>query len=91
MIFTKTAIDGMFAIDIEPHGDERGSFARAYCADEFKEQGIDFTLKQSNISTSKTRGTMRGLHYQVAPKLEAKIVRWLHTRCSVRRDGRYEA
>ncbi len=65
----------MFVIDVEPRVDERGSFARVYCEDEFREHGIDFTLKQSNLSTSNSKGTLRGLHYQIAPKLESKVVR----------------
>lgn len=55
--------------------DARGRFMRAWCANEFAQQGIRFVPVQSNMVYSKLKGTLRGLHYQVAPSLEAKLVR----------------
>lgn len=75
MIFTETKLKGAFIIDIEPQEDERGFFARSWCEKEFKQHGLNPRLVQCNISFNKKRGTLRGMHYQVAPFAEAKIVR----------------
>ncbi|HZI25457.1 MAG TPA: dTDP-4-dehydrorhamnose 3,5-epimerase [Chryseolinea sp.] len=75
MIFTETKLKGAFIIDIEPREDERGFFARSWCEDEFKKHGLNARLAQCNISFNKKRGTLRGMHYQVAPFTEAKLVR----------------
>jgi len=75
MIFTEMKLKGAFIIDIEPHEDERGFFARSWCEDEFKAHGLNPRLVQCNISFNKKRGTLRGMHYQVAPFPEAKLVR----------------
>ena len=75
MHFTETKLKGLFIIDIEAHKDERGFFARSWCEDEFKNHGLDSRLVQCNISSNKRRGTLRGMHYQVAPFPEAKLVR----------------
>lgn len=75
MIFTQTAIPGAFIIDIERKEDQRGFFARVACVDEFAAQGISFQAVQTSISWSPRRGTVRGLHYQMPPHAEAKIVR----------------
>jgi len=75
MIFTETKLKGAFIIDIEPREDERGFFARSWCEDEFKSHGLNPHLAQCNISFNKKRGTLRGMHYQVAPFAEAKLVR----------------
>ena len=75
MIFTETKLNGAYVIDIEPREDERGFFARSWCEDEFKKQGLNPRLTQCNISFNKKRGTLRGMHYQVAPFVEAKLVR----------------
>lgn len=75
MIFTETRIAGVWIVDIEPSVDERGMFARTFCETEMAAHGIDFHIAQSNISWSRTRGTLRGLHYQAEPHGEAKIVR----------------
>jgi dTDP-4-dehydrorhamnose 3,5-epimerase len=75
MIFTETKLKGAFIIDIDPHEDERGFFARSWCEDEFKQHGLNPHLAQCNISFNKKRGTLRGMHYQVAPFAEAKVVR----------------
>jgi dTDP-4-dehydrorhamnose 3,5-epimerase len=75
MIFTETKLKGAFIIDIESREDERGFFARSWCEDEFKKHRLNPRLVQCNISFNKKRGTLRGMHYQVAPFAEAKVVR----------------
>ena len=75
MIFKKTNIIGAFIIDINKLGDERGFFARMWCKKEFEESGIKINMLQTNIAFSKYKGTLRGLHYQVKPFEEAKLVR----------------
>jgi dTDP-4-dehydrorhamnose 3,5-epimerase len=75
MIFTETKLTGAFMIDIEPHEDERGFFARSWCEDEFAQHGLNPRLVQCNLSFNKQRGTLRGMHFQVAPFAEAKLVR----------------
>lgn len=74
MLFHKTNIDGVFLIDLEARGDDRGFFARSYCREEFVAQGIDGSFVQENISLSHSRGTLRGMHYQVTPHAEDKLV-----------------
>jgi len=73
--FSETPIAGAWTIDPEPHTDGRGRFMRAWCLDEFAAHGIDFVPVQSNMGSSRRAGTLRGLHYQVEPHLEAKLVR----------------
>jgi dTDP-4-dehydrorhamnose 3,5-epimerase len=75
MIFTETKLKGAFIIDIEPRKDERGFFARSWCEDEFIENGLIPKLVQCNISFNLTKGILRGMHYQVEPFPEAKLVR----------------
>lgn len=75
MRFTPTGVFGAFLVEPEPRRDDRGYLARIFCVDEFHEHGIDFLPVQSYQSRSERRGTLRGLHYQVAPALEAKLVR----------------
>jgi dTDP-4-dehydrorhamnose 3,5-epimerase len=62
-------------IDIEPIADDRGFFARTFCAEEFLELGLEPCIAQCNISHNRKKGTLRGMHYQAAPHQEAKIVR----------------
>lgn len=66
---------GAFVIDLEPHQDERGFFARSYCHDEFASRGLNARLAQCSISFNGKRGTLRGMHYQARPHEEAKLVR----------------
>jgi dTDP-4-dehydrorhamnose 3,5-epimerase len=73
--FTETEIAGAWVIDPTSHEDERGRFFRAWCAQEFAEQGINFTPVQANMGFSIRKGTVRGMHFQVEPALEAKLVR----------------
>jgi dTDP-4-dehydrorhamnose 3,5-epimerase len=75
MRFLSTALPGLMLIEAEPHFDDRGSFARIYCRDEFAAAGIDFHPIQASLSTNLSLHTLRGLHYQRAPQAEAKLVR----------------
>ena len=75
MIFNETKLKGVFIIEPERIEDERGFFARAFCRKEFLTHGLDFKIVQCSISHNKLKGTLRGMHYQVAPKAESKIVR----------------
>lgn len=75
MIFTETALKGAFVIEPEPMNDDRGFFARVWCQQEFEAQGLKVTWVQSSISVNSRKGTLRGMHYQVAPHVEAKLVR----------------
>lgn len=74
MIFTKTKIEGVFIIELEPRVDERGFYARNFAKEEFAKQGIDFDIVHINRSFNKVKGTTRGFHYQLAPKAEGKIL-----------------
>ena len=75
MLFTETMLKGAYVVDLEPREDERGFFARSWCAEEFEKLGLNPRLSQCNISFNKKRGTLRGMHYQAAPFPEAKLVR----------------
>lgn len=77
MRYTETALAGAFTVDLEPHRDERGFFARAFDAREAEEHGLRATVAQANLSHNVRAGTLRGMHYQVAPAPEAKLVRCL--------------
>jgi len=75
MQFTQTSVVGAWIIEPSPHVDERGRFMRAWCAREFAEHGIEFVPVQANMGFSPDKGTVRGMHFQDAPALEAKLVR----------------
>ena len=75
MIFDETKLKGAYIIEIEKLEDERGFFGRSWCANEMKEHGLNVNIRQANISFNKTKGTLRGMHYQKAPHQEAKLVR----------------
>ena len=75
MQFTPTAIDGAWIIELEPHADERGFFARAICQRELANHGIPGDIRQANISLGYRAGTFRGLHAQYPPAVETKIIR----------------
>ncbi|MGB8275126.1 MAG: dTDP-4-dehydrorhamnose 3,5-epimerase [Alphaproteobacteria bacterium] len=75
MIFRDIGLPGAVLIDLERHEDERGWFARSWCADEFAAHGLPTRFSQCNVSFNRKRGTLRGLHYQVHPFAEAKLVR----------------
>ena len=78
MIFTETKLKGAFIVDAERRGDERGFFARVFCQKEFKELGLEPNVAQTNAAVSVKRGTLRGMHFQYPPAIEAKLVRCMH-------------
>jgi dTDP-4-dehydrorhamnose 3,5-epimerase len=75
MRFSETELQGVWIIDIEPHTDSRGLFARTFCAEEFRARGLPNIFCQASTSWNAVRGTLRGMHYQKAPSQEAKLVR----------------
>jgi dTDP-4-dehydrorhamnose 3,5-epimerase len=75
MKFTPTKIAGVWIVDLERHADERGWFARTWCAEEFRRHGLNPDLAQCSASFNRRRGTLRGMHWQAAPHEEAKLVR----------------
>jgi dTDP-4-dehydrorhamnose 3,5-epimerase len=75
MKFVPTPLDDVWIVEMERHEDERGSFARSWCENEFREQGLNPRLVQCSVSFNLRRGTLRGMHYQRAPHAEAKLVR----------------
>jgi dTDP-4-dehydrorhamnose 3,5-epimerase len=75
MRFEPTAIPGVVVVELEPHVDERGFFARSWCEAEAAAHGIRFGTQQCNVSFNRQRGTLRGMHYQAAPHEEGKLVR----------------
>lgn len=81
MKFTELDIKGVFLIETEEFADERGTFARQFCKKEMAARGIDFDVKQCNISKNHKAGVLRGLHYQKEPYLEKKIVSCLKGSC----------
>jgi dTDP-4-dehydrorhamnose 3,5-epimerase len=80
MRFTPTSIPGVVVVDIEPHEDDRGAFARLQCPDEFAAAGHPFSPVQTSLSRNPKIGTLRGLHYQPAPHGETKLVRTVRGR-----------
>ena len=75
MIFRETALPGAFTVDIQEYRDERGLFARTFCAQEFEAHGLNPLTVQTNLSFNARAGTLRGLHYQLPPAAETKLVR----------------
>ncbi|SRR6266446_4063746 len=75
MIFRETKLPGAFAIDLEPKTDERGFFVRTWCQHEFAAHGLNTKLAQCSVSFNTRKGTLRGMHYQLAPHAESKLVR----------------
>ena len=74
MIFNETKLKGAYIIELEPLEDDRGFFARMFCREEFEKHGLNSLVAQCNISQNRKKGTLRGMHYQVAPHAEAKLV-----------------
>jgi len=74
MRFTETHLSGAYLIDFDERCDSRGSFVRIFCAREFAERGLNPTIAQCNLSFNHKRGTLRGMHYQIAPAAETKVV-----------------
>jgi dTDP-4-dehydrorhamnose 3,5-epimerase len=75
MEFTETSLRGAYVVKLKRIEDERGYFARAWCREEFLRHGLNPQMVQLNAGFSHRRGTVRGLHYQVAPHAEAKFIR----------------
>lgn len=75
MVFTLLRIAGAFLVDLEPVSDERGTFARWWCQEEFATHGIRFQPVQASVGVNPRAGTLRGLHFQLAPEAEAKYIR----------------
>jgi dTDP-4-dehydrorhamnose 3,5-epimerase len=75
MRFTATKLEGAWIVEPQLHEDTRGLFARTFCAREFSEQGLVDTFVQCNTSWNARKGTVRGLHYQLPPSSEVKLVR----------------
>jgi dTDP-4-dehydrorhamnose 3,5-epimerase len=75
MIFRETGLSGAYLVAPERIRDERGSFARTWCAEEFALHGLSPRLAQCSVSWNRYVGTLRGLHYQRAPHAESKLVR----------------
>jgi dTDP-4-dehydrorhamnose 3,5-epimerase len=74
VIFNPTRLAGVVSIDLERREDDRGFFARTYCRREFQSHGLKADIAQCNMSYNRQRGTLRGMHYQIAPRAEAKVV-----------------
>lgn len=75
MKFIETPLKGAYTIHLEQRGDDRGFFARSFCIEEFDAAGLRRDVVQINNSFSRDKGTLRGMHYQLAPRAEDKIVR----------------
>lgn len=93
MKFRTTALAGIQVIELELREDERGFFARTYCDQEFEAQGLNTRWPQCNLTLTKKRGTIRGMHYQSEPKQEIKLIRCsagavLDVVVDVRRDSK---
>jgi dTDP-4-dehydrorhamnose 3,5-epimerase len=74
VIFNKTKFDGLYLIEMTRLEDDRGFFARTFCREEFRKHGLNVRIAQCNVSYNRKKGTLRGMHYQVAPREEAKLV-----------------
>jgi dTDP-4-dehydrorhamnose 3,5-epimerase len=75
MIFSETRLAGAYTIDLEPIEDERGFFARQWCEQEFADAGLVTVVSQASIAFNRTKGTVRGMHWQLPPHAEVKLVR----------------
>src|SRR3989338_7626222 len=75
MMFNELSLQGAFLVDLEKMEDDRGFFARTFCQHEFERSGLSPHLVQCNTSFNKKRGTLRGMHFQIPPFEEIKLVR----------------
>lgn len=75
MIFHETKLKGAYIVELDKKEDDRGFFARAFCSKEFAEHDMQPKVVQANMSYNKKKGTLRGMHYQVAPATEPKFIR----------------
>jgi dTDP-4-dehydrorhamnose 3,5-epimerase len=92
VLFEPTSINGAFLIKLSVHEDERGSFARTFCQQTFAQMGIDLCVSQVNVSRNPTSETLRGMHYQISPHEEPKLVQCIRGRIfDVAIDLRYSS
>lgn len=75
MLFKETELQGAFIIDLQPHADDRGFFARGFCQEEFATHGLKPVVAQANFTFNTKSGTLRGMHFQCPPAAETKLVR----------------
>jgi dTDP-4-dehydrorhamnose 3,5-epimerase len=75
MIFTESGLKDAYIIDLEEKHDNRGFFARTFCAKEFEAHGLKSVVAQCNLSFNHKKGTLRGMHYQIPPAAETKLIR----------------
>lgn len=75
MKFHPTTLEGLWSIELEPRGDERGFLARTYCAREFAAAGLNTAWPQCNLTLTRQQGAVRGMHFQAAPQPEIKLIR----------------
>jgi dTDP-4-dehydrorhamnose 3,5-epimerase len=75
MIFQEAMLNGAYVIDLDKREDDRGFFARAWCTKEFEAQGLTSRVVQANTSFNTSKGTLRGMHYQIDPSPETKLIR----------------
>lgn len=75
MRFKEIPLKGLYIVDLVPHEDSRGTFCRIFCRKEFEQIGLDEEIVQVNHSVTRTKGTVRGLHFQLQPASETKIIR----------------
>jgi len=75
MVFKETGLKGAYVIEPQKYEDERGYFARVFCENEFESHGIKLNMVQSNVAFSHKQSTIRGLHYQILPHAEIKLIR----------------
>lgn len=80
MRFEPTHLAGVLIVHLTPHQDERGFFARTFCASEFSNAGIDFSPAQCNVSRNPAAGTLRGMHFQLPPNGEPKLIQCVRGR-----------
>jgi dTDP-4-dehydrorhamnose 3,5-epimerase len=73
--FHKTPLEGAYRIELDKRGDHRGFFARVFCENEFGAAGLETRFVQANNSLTLKKGALRGLHYQLPPSAEVKVVR----------------
>jgi dTDP-4-dehydrorhamnose 3,5-epimerase len=75
MIFKETRLRRAFIVDLDRREDDRGFFARAFCQNEFRDHGLKPVIAQANIAFNRSKGTLRGMHFQFPPHAETKLVR----------------
>ena len=75
MKFNPTSLSGVWLVELDLRADERGFLARTYCDQEFETQGLNTRWPQCNLTLTKRRGMVRGMHYQAEPKPEIKLIR----------------